>query len=603
MSISALRRLNLIFMLILLAIALSIANPLFPTTGNIMTLLQEASLYGIISLGLTFVLITAEIDISFGAIITHGESIGVAAQSGGECFGNGDGRVGGTMAEQILLECRNVYKSYSGVVVLKDVDFSMKRGEIHAVVGENGAGKSTLIKVITGVTPHDSGEITFDGHTIPIQHSKAAAQSLGIAVIYQELSLIPGLTVAQNIFLTREPMLAPGLIHYKKMNADAQALIDQYKFPLKATSPIESLSIAHRQLVEILKALSSNASLIIMDEPTSCLTATETTQLFDIIHQLKAAGVSVLYISHRMEEVYSLSDRVTVLRDGHKVALLEQKEHLQPEKNIQLMIGGALTDHEARHAMKKKSGDVVLAVDHLTSVGRFYDVSFKLVKGEVLGFAGLVGSGRTELMRAIYGVDSYDSGEISYQSKRYKPSVTKAIASGFGFVPEDRRQQGILSLVSMTENIGITNLDTLSRFGFVNSAKEMTLCRNGIERLNIKPNNPEIKVGNLSGGNQQKVVVGKWLVRDAKVLIIDEPTAGIDIGAKDELHETIARLAKDGVSVMIVSSDLEELIKVSDRIIVLREGRIIKEFCDGYVTAEDILRASSGIVQGGNHVN
>ncbi len=508
-----------------------------------------------------------------------------------------------THTDQNLLECRNIIKSYSGVTVLKDVDFSMKRGEIHAVVGENGAGKSTLIKIITGVTPRDSGEIVFNGHNIPIEHSKTAAQRMGIAVIYQELSLIPGLTVAQNIYLTREPMLAGGLINYKKMNADAQALIDKYNFPLKATSPIESLSIAHRQLVEILKALSSNASLIIMDEPTSCLTSTETGALFDIIRQLKANGVSVLYISHRMEEVYSLSDRVTVLRDGKKVTVLEEKANLQPEKIIQLMIGRALTEHEAKHQLVKKQGEVVLQVDHLTSVGRFYDISFKLVKGEVLGFSGLVGAGRTELVRAIYGIDSFDSGTINFESKPYKPSVTKSIASGFGFVPEDRRQQGILGLISMVENIGITNLDTLAKFGFVSGGKEMALCKRGIELLNIKPNNPAIKVGNLSGGNQQKVVVGKWLVRDAKVFIIDEPTAGIDVGAKDELYETIDKLAAQGVSVIIVSSDLEELIKVSDRIIVLREGRIIKEFNEGYVTAEDILRASSGIVEGGNHVN
>jgi ribose transport system ATP-binding protein len=367
------------------------------------------------------------------------------------------------------------------------------------------------------------------------------------------------------------------------------------------------LSIAHRQLVEILKALSSNASLIIMDEPTSTLTSTETSQLFDIIRQLKASGVSVLYISHRMEEVYSLSDRVTVLRDGKKVTVLEEKAQLQPEKIIQLMIGRALTEHETRHQLSKKTGEVVLKVDRLTSIGRFHDVSFELVKGEILGFAGLVGSGRTELMRAIYGIDPIDSGQITYQGKPYQPSVTKAIATGFGFVPEDRRQQGIMALISMTENVGITNLDTLSRASLVSGAKELALCKRGIGLLNIKPNNPAIKVGNLSGGNQQKVVVGKWLVRSLKVLIIDEPTAGIDIGAKDELYETIENLAKQGVSVIIVSSDLVELTRLSDRIIVLREGRIIKEFNEGVVTEEAVLRASSGLietaVEGGQHVH
>ena len=502
-----------------------------------------------------------------------------------------------------LLECRHIIKSYSGHVVLKDVDFSMKRAEVHALVGENGAGKSTLIKIVTGVTPRDSGEIVFDGHTIPVEHSKSAALALGIAVIYQELSLIPGLTVAQNIYLGKEPLLPGlGLINYKKMNADAQALIDKYSFALKATSPIESLSIANRQLVELLKALSTNAKLIIMDEPTSCLTSTESTQLFAIIRQLRSNGVSVLYISHRMEEVYALSDRVTVLRDGKNIALLE-KEQISPAEIIRLMIGRTLSADEQKRRMARKEGEVVLELKDLTSVGRFHNISFKLVKGEILGIAGLVGAGRTELVRAIYGIDSYDSGSMLFNGKPYKPSVTRAIGSGFGFVPEDRRQQGILATLSMTKNIGASNLDTISRLTFVNDTKELALCHLGIDLLNVKPKDPDLNVGNLSGGNQQKVVVGKWLVRNLKVLIIDEPTAGIDIGAKDEIYKTIERLAQEGVSVIIVSSDLPELTRLSKRILVLREGQIIKEFDEGYVTEEDVLRASSGILEGGSHVN
>jgi ribose transport system ATP-binding protein len=503
----------------------------------------------------------------------------------------------------ILLECRHITKSYSGHVVLRDVDFSMKRAEVHALVGENGAGKSTMIKIITGVTPRNSGEIVFDGHEIPIDHSKQAALDLGIAVIYQELSLIPGLTVAQNIYLGKEPLRAGlRLINHRKMNADAQTLIDQYGFPLKATSPIETLSIAHRQLVELLKALSTNAKLIIMDEPTSCLTSTESSQLFEIIHQLRANGVSVLYISHRMEEVYALSDRVTVLRDGKLVAVLE-KEQITPAEIIRLMIGRALEVDETKRRMVKKQGEAVLEVKDLTSVGRFYDISFKLVKGEILGIAGLVGAGRTEIVRAIYGIDPYDSGAVLFDGKAYKPSVNKAIASGFGFVPEDRRQQGILGIISMTRNIGLTNLDQVSKASWVRDGKEMALCHLGIDLLKIKPNDPDINVGNLSGGNQQKVVVGKWLVRNLKVLIIDEPTAGIDIGAKEELYATIEHLAEEGVSVICVSSDLPELTRLANRILVLREGRIIKEFSEGSVTEEEVLRASSGILEGGNHDN
>jgi ribose transport system ATP-binding protein len=508
-----------------------------------------------------------------------------------------------TQVSPILLRCHNVTKSYSGVVVLRDVDFSVKRGEIHALVGENGAGKSTLIKVVTGVTPRDSGEIIFDGHELPIEHSKAVALSLGIGVIYQELSLIPGLTISQNIYLTREPLLPGlGLVNFKKMNADAQALIDKYGFPLKANSPIETLSIAHRQLVEILKALSGDAKMIIMDEPTSTLTSSETTQLFAIIKQLKAAGVSVVYISHRMEEVYALSDRVTVLRDGHLVKVLEKHE-ISPAEIIRLMIGRTLASEEAKRILVRKAAEPVLEVRGLTSVGRFYDISFSLAKGEILGIAGLVGSGRSELVRAIFGIDPCTGGEILFEGKPYKPSVSKSIASGFGMVPEDRRQQGILANIPMTRNIGVTNLDTISKFSWVSGRKEMALCHLGIDLLNIKPKNPDINVGNLSGGNQQKVVVGKWLVRNLKILIIDEPTAGIDIGAKDELYETIQRLARDGISVICVSSDLPELVRLTDRIIVLREGRIVKEFAEGHVTEVDILKASSGLLEGGDHDN
>ena len=503
----------------------------------------------------------------------------------------------------VLLECRAITKSYSGVVVLKDVDFSVRQGEIHALVGENGAGKSTLIKIITGVTPRNSGSINFAGHDLPIDHTKAGALGLGIGVIYQELSLIPGLTVAQNIYLTREPVLPGlGLINYKKMNADAQALIDKYGFPLKANSPIETLSIAHRQLVEILKALSGEARMIIMDEPTSTLTSSETVQLFEIIRQLKAAGVSVVYISHRMEEVHALSDRVTVLRDGKLVAVLD-KEQATPSEVIRLMIGRNLTAAETKARMLCKEGPCVLEVRNLTSVGRFYDISFSLAEGEILGLAGLVGSGRSEVVRALFGIDPFDSGEVLLNGKSYKPSVGRSIAAGIGMVPEDRRQQGVMMTIPMTRNIGITNLDTTSRGSWVSGGKEMALTRRAIEMLKIRPNNPEIAVGNLSGGNQQKVVVGKWLVRDLKVLIIDEPTAGIDIGAKDELYETIQRLAREGISVICVSSDLPELVRLTNRILVLREGRIIKEFAEGYVTEEDVLKASSGILEGGNHDN
>ncbi len=498
-----------------------------------------------------------------------------------------------------LLECRRINKSYNGPMVLSEVDFSMKRGEIHALVGENGAGKSTLIKIVTGVTNRNSGEMLFEGRPIGIEHSKTAAQVLGIAVIYQELSLIHGMSVAQNLFLTREPRL-PGLpfIDIGKMNSLAQELIDRYGFTLKATDVIDSLSIAQRQTVEILKALNSKASLVIMDEPTSSLTSTESAQLFGIIKRLKEDGIGVLYISHRMEEVYALSDRVTVLRDGRKVAVLEKAE-IHPEEIIRLMIGRKLDDRDSVHTMRKSDREVVLEVKGLSSEGKFSGIDFQLHAGEILGIGGLVGSGRTELVRALYGIDPHDSGSVEYLGKPWEPGVAGSIRGGFGFIPEERRLQGIMGLISMTGNIGITNIDVIRKMGFVSDRKELDLARKAIGLLNIKPADPSVLVGNLSGGNQQKIVVGKWLIRDLKLLIVDEPTVGIDIGAKEEMYQTFARLAEAGVSIILVSSDLPELTRISHRILVLRKGRIIKEFSEGQVTEEDVLKASSGILPGG----
>ncbi|MDP2791036.1 MAG: sugar ABC transporter ATP-binding protein [Rectinemataceae bacterium] len=498
---------------------------------------------------------------------------------------------------EILLECRNITKSWNGPIVLDNVDFSVVKGEVHSLVGENGAGKSTLIKIITGATNRNSGEITFNGERLPMELSRKDAQDRGIACIYQELSLIPGMTVAQNIFLTKEPLF-PGtrLINKRKMNKMAQDLIDKYQFPLKPTDHIDHISIAQRQLVEILKALSDKAYVMIMDEPTSSLTKTEVEMLFRIIHTLKSEGISVLYISHRMEEVYALSDRVTVLRDGKLVQVLE-KEQISPAEIIRLMIGHKLEEKAVHHELGPISGPVVFKVDGLTSVGKFENISFELHKGEVLGIGGLVGSGRTELVRALYGIDPVDSGAVTYLGKPHTPSVKNSIASGIGFIPEERRLQGILATQSVTRNIGITNLDKLAPHGILNTKVEHEYSLKGIKLLNVKPPNPEQLVGNLSGGNQQKVVLAKWLVRDLNLIFIDEPTVGIDIGAKEEIYDHIRKLSGEGVSVILVSSDLPELTRLSDRVLVLRKGRICKEFTECTLTGEKILRAGSGIVE------
>ena len=499
--------------------------------------------------------------------------------------------------DEVLLDCRKITKSYNGPIVLDQVDFSVRRGEVHSLVGENGAGKSTLIKIVTGVTGSNSGEITFNGQVLPSDLNRKQAQALGIACIYQELSLIPGMTVAQNIFLGKEPLRKSlRLIDKSKMNAMAQELIDKYRFPLKPTDLIDDISIAQRQLVEILKALSDQAHLMIMDEPTSSLTKTEVEMLFRIIHTLKQEGISVLYISHRMEEVYQLSDRVTVLRDGKLVSVLD-KEQISPAEIIRLMIGHKLEENAVHHRLGKPEGKVVLSVENLTSVGKFQNVCFELHEGEILGIGGLVGSGRTELVRALYGADPFDEGRVSYMGKPYVLSVANAIRSGIGFIPEERRLQGILATQSIIKNIGITNLDKLAPRMVVSNKAEKEFADRGIKLLNVRPPNPEHLVGNLSGGNQQKVVLAKWLVRELKLIFIDEPTVGIDIGAKEEIYDHIRKLAKEGVSVILVSSDLPELTRLSHRVIVLRKGRIFTQFSDCVLTSEKILRAASGILE------
>ena len=305
----------------------------------------------------------------------------------------------------------------------------------------------------------------------------------------------------------------------------------------------------------------------------------------------------MLYISHRMEEVYALSDRVTVLRDGKNVAVLE-KDQINPSEIIRLMIGRKLEERDRHHVMHKPSGVAVLEADCITSLGKFREISFQVHAGEILGFGGLVGSGRTEVVRALYGIDPIDSGSVSFLGKPWKPGVRRSISGGFGFVPEERRLQGIMGLISITGNVGIPNLDSIARLIFVNDTKERRLADKSIELLNVRPADRSVPVGNLSGGNQQKVVVGKWLIRDLKVLIIDEPTVGIDIGAKEEMYATFKRLAESGVAIILVSSDLPELTRLSHRILVLRRGRIVREFDEGEVTEEDVLRASSGIVEG-----
>jgi len=499
------------------------------------------------------------------------------------------------MAGETVLEMKGIIKEFNDVQVLKSVDFDVKAGEVHALMGENGAGKSTLIKILTGIYPKDGGEIYVNGQHVNIE-SRRDAGKYGIGVIYQELSLIPTLSVMQNVMLGKEESKG-GLLKVREMKKQVTDLIERYGFNLRANDIVETLTIAQRQTVEILKALSEKSNILIMDEPTASLSAKESESLFKIIEQLREQGVSIIYISHRLEEVYRLSDRLTVLRDGEKVACLT-KEQINPADVIRLMIGKELSEATASKPLKKPDTEAVLEVKNLTRQGVFEDVSFTLHKGEILGFGGLVGAGRTEVMRCVFGADSYDSGEVLFEGKKLPNNVKETLKRGFGLVPEDRRNQGFVPLLSIEKNVAMTNYDTLAHLGFVSGAGEKKLGIKMVEELDIRPGNPQIPVGNLSGGNQQKAVLGKWLSRDLKVLIVDEPTAGIDIGAKDEIYKLLEELAEAGSSVILVSSDLQELLRVSRRILVMRKGKIFKEFANGQITQEDVLMAASGIEEG-----
>ncbi len=504
------------------------------------------------------------------------------------------------MEENILLDMQGIEKKFAHSYALKSVDFSIRKGEVHALMGENGAGKSTLIKVLTGVYPKDNGTIFFNGKEVEI-NTRSDAAKLGIGVIYQELSLIPTLSVTQNIMIGKEKHFG-GVLAVSAMRKEVKRLIDLYEFDMSPDDIVETLSLAQQQMVEILKALSENAYMIIMDEPTASLSTKESEILFTIIDQLKEKGISVLYISHRLEEVFRLSDRITVLRDGSKVGVLN-KDEIIPAEVVKMMIGKELSEASASRPLSTSTKEPVLELQNLTRAGHFSNVNLTVHAGEVLVLSGLVGAGRTEVLRCIFGADHYDSGKILYRGNPMKKGIKTSIRNGFGFIPEDRRTQGYSPLVSIARNIAVTNYDKVSKHSFVQSKKENQLGMDTVKAIDIRPANHLVPAGTLSGGNQQKVVLGKWLTRDLNVILIDEPTVGIDVGAKNEIYKIIDGLAAKGVAVLLVSSDLAEVLRVAHRIVILRKGKVYKEFNQGVVTQEDILLASSGIdhtpVEGG----
>ena len=490
-----------------------------------------------------------------------------------------------------VLALRGIRKAYPGVVALDGVDLDLHAGEVHVLLGENGAGKSTLMKIISGAVRRDAGEIRLAGVPVEITGPRHA-QALGVAIIYQELNLIPHLTAGENIFLGREPVLGPGVIDQRRLMADAQKILRDLGVAIDARAVVGRLSVAQRQMVEVAKALSLEARVLILDEPTSALTAQEIRELFAAIARLKARGVALAYISHRMEELFAIGDRVTVLRDGRHVATRRLADTAMPEL-VRLMVGRDLK--EQFPPRRAAPGAEALRVESLRRDGVLHDISFTLRRGEVLGVAGLMGSGRTELARAIFGADALDGGRVFLRGELKTVSSPRvAIDHGLGFLTEDRKHQGLVLGLSVQENTCLPSAGRLSRLGVMQPAREAAATAARIAELRIKTPGPHQRVVNLSGGNQQKVVLGKWLTTEAEILIFDEPTRGIDVGAKAEIYQLMNQLAARGAAILMISSELPEVLGMSDRILVMHAGRIAGEFAAADATQEKLLAAALG---------
>jgi len=491
------------------------------------------------------------------------------------------------MEQTVLLEMKHVSKLFPGVKALDDVHFEAKAGEVHALLGENGAGKSTLIKVLGGIHQPDSGEIFIDGVQQDIGDVNIA-HKIGIGVIHQELALAPDMTVAENIFMGEEPTSGwLGLVDTRLMNRRAQEILDRYQLPLDAEDQVADLTVARQQLVEIARELSKESRIIVMDEPSATLSDHEVQLLFAAIRELQSRGVSIIYISHRMEELFEICDRVTVLRDGKYVGTKNLRDTTRHEL-IKMMVGRDMSDMFAKP--EQKEGDVLLEVKNVTRGRRVKNCSFSLKQGEILGFFGLVGAGRTELMRIVFGVDQPDSGEIWYRGRRVKAKYPgDAIANKIAMVPEDRKAQGAILMQDVSFNITITNLKEIISGIRVHRRAEKQLVGGMIEKLQIRTPSAEQSVKNLSGGNQQKVVFAKWLATQPDVLILDEPTRGIDVGAKKEIYEIMKQLVDEGVSIIMVSSEMPELINMSNRVITMYEGAITGVLEGEEISKENIL--------------
>jgi ribose transport system ATP-binding protein len=495
---------------------------------------------------------------------------------------------------EIILEVENVSKSFPGVQALDSVSFNLRKGEVHAIVGENGAGKSTLMKILSGVYQADEGVIRYKGKVATF-HDVNQAHEAGIGIIYQELNLIPHLSVAANIFLGREPLTRFGALDEKKMNADAVAVLGRLNIRLDPTIILNKLPVSKQQMVEIAKALALNSEVLIMDEPTSALTESEIDELFTIIHTLRDRGVAIIYISHRLDELKHIVDRISIFRDGHSVST-DDYSAIGMDEIVNRMVGRKL-ENKFPPKVNIPTKEKLLEVHNIVRAGVLHDISFDLYRGEILGIAGLMGAGRSELGRAIFGADPIDSGEVMMNDRRLSlHSPADAIKAGIAYLSENRKEDGLAVKMQLAENVTMANVQEISRrFGVLSRHLEMGAAQRYVRDLTIRTPNLSQVVNNLSGGNQQKVVVAKWLFCDSKILIFDEPTRGIDVGTKYAIYELIGALARDGRGIIVISSELPEILGLTDRLLVLHEGSLAATLPTADTTQEEILSYAAGI--------
>lgn len=495
--------------------------------------------------------------------------------------------------QEYVVEMKNISKTFPGVKALDNVQIKVKQGEVHALIGENGAGKSTLMKILNGIFQQDTGEIYFLGNRVKIDNPSQAL-SIGLAMIYQELNVINDMNVAENIFIGREPLKKGNVfVDFKKMHTMAKDLLNEFGLDINPKQKMRRLSTAQKQMIEIIKAESMNAKAIVMDEPTSSLTDEEVKTLFRTIETLKKQNVSIIYISHRLEEVFMIADIATVLRDGKCIGT-ELVKNLDKDKLIKMMVGRELEDIYPEGDAKIK--EVMFEAKNLSRDNMFKNIEFSVKKGEVLGFYGLIGAGRSEVMRAIFGIDKLKNGNLYLAGKSVKiKTPTQAIKYGIAMVTEDRKELGLVLCRSIKENITLASLDDYSDGMFVNNRKELKVCEEITNKLNVKMSTLKQKTESLSGGNQQKVVLCKWLITNPKVLILDEPTRGIDVGAKAEIHKLMRQFTKQGMALIIISSELPEIIGMSDRVIVMGDGEIKGEFYKDRFSQDELLACALGV--------